>query len=285
VANPLLIVVSEPDPVAPRVAERWGTPPATGEHVDGAALRRLPSGALVLRRPGAHLAEDALETRLPAGLRDQRPTVVFPSVHRSEQQVECLTVHALGNPGARAELGGRPRHWTPTDPARMVAALRALAEGAARCGLRTTYEATHHGPYVELPAFFAEIGFGERAAPPEAAVDLLASVLGALEPESGDRIALAVGGGHYAPHFTDLALRRRWSFGHIVSRHALEELEPDSARAAWTGTPGAEGVVFARAEDAAHPSLAGLGGRLRDRDAPRREPPGTSGGAPPASGT
>ncbi len=281
-----VIVVSEMDPVAPRVAAHWGTPPATGWSVDGAAVRQLRPGVLVLRRAQRHVHDERLDARLPTALREEQVSIVFPSVHRSEQNVPCLTVHPLGNPGTAAEIGGLPGSFVPTHPALMVAALRALAREAPAIGLKATYEATHHGPYLELPSFFAEIGFGDRPDPPAAAVRLLASVLPDLEPTEGDRVALGVGGGHYAPHFTDLALRRRWAFGHMLSRHALLTLTAEAARAAFAATAGAEGVLFARAQDAEDRSVAGLGPRLKDGDSPRREEDGhPSGDARLASGT
>jgi D-aminoacyl-tRNA deacylase len=268
---PLLIVVSEEDPVAARVAERWGTPPATGDHVDGAAVRRLSDGALLVRRPGFHIHDEGLDARLPAPLRARRPTLLFPSIHRSESNVGCLTVHPLGNPGGAAEVGGRPRVLVPADALRMVDALRRLAERREEANLPVSYEATHHGPALDLPAFFVEIGYGTDAAPPEAAVRLLSEVIPEVRPAEGDRVALAVGGGHYAPRFTDLALKRRWAFGHVLSRHALTGLDASTARAALALSVGASGWLPARADDVDHPALRELGVRWRERDAPLRE--------------
>jgi hypothetical protein len=97
---------------------------------------------------------------------------------------------------------------------------------------------------------------------------------------------VGVGGGHYVPHFTDLALRRRWAFGHLLSKHAIATLDAATARDAWTMTPGAEGIVYSRAEDARLPAFEGVGARLREQDAPRRgaEAP-TTGASRSASGT
>lgn len=267
----VLVVVSEDDPVAPRVAELWGTPPSTGDVVDGAPIRRLSDDTWMLRRPGFHIHDERLDLRLPPALRDGRPTLLFPSVHKSEQNVPCLTVHPLGNLGPSAEVGGRPRTVVPSDPRRMASTLRALAEAGAPHGFPATFEATHHGPELGLPTLFVEIGYGALPDPPPEAVRILSRVIRQVALDDGDRIALAVGGGHYAPHFTDLVLRRRWAFGHLVSRHALEELDRPTAAAALAGTPGAEGIVFARAADQEHPALRGLAPRLRDSDAPVRE--------------
>jgi D-aminoacyl-tRNA deacylase len=280
---PYLVVVSELDPVARRVAERWGTPPAAEGHVDGAPVRRLSERALLLKRTVPHISDEHLDQRLPEPLRAAGTTLVFPSIHRSERNVPCLTVHPLGNPGPTAEVGGRPRAFTPANARLMAAALRALAEGSGAVGLPATFEATHHGPELDLPAMFVEIGFGDLEAPPDTAVALLARTLPALEASELDRVALAVGGGHYAPHFSDLTKRRGWAFGHLLSRHALELLDAATALRAYVASPGAEGLLPARVEDLGLPALAGLGPRLRDREAPARTL-----GAPPtpaASGT
>jgi len=277
-SSPYLVVVSEEDPVARAVAQHWGTPPSTGDRIDGAAVRALSPEALLIHRPGLHIFDEHLDERLPSHLLAQRPTLVFPSIHRSERNVPCLTVHPLGNPGDSAEVGGRPRALVPADPLRMASALRALSENAAAIGLTATYEATHHGPELQLPAFFVEIGYGTDPDPPEAAVRVLVEVVPHLEPATEDRIALAIGGGHYAPHFTDLALKRRWAFGHILSRHSLSALTPEVARTALEQSVGAEGWLPARQEDAGHSALQALGRRLRDSDAPSR-------GATSASGT
>jgi D-tyrosyl-tRNA(Tyr) deacylase len=281
----ILVVASAVDPVAVPLLERWGALPATGASVDGAPIREFPSGALLLRRAGPHVVDERLDERLPPELRREGVTLVFPSIHRSEQNIECLAVHPLGNPGPTAEVGGRPRTLAPTDPRRMTAALRAIAEAAEPTGLRATYEATHHGPELGLPAFFVEIGYGAASGPPDAAVRILADVIPEIADSDGDRIAVGVGGGHYVPHFTDLALRRRWAFGHLLSRHALATLDAATARAAWDRTPGAEGLVYARAEDAKLAALAGLGARLREQDAPPRADGPTADASRSASGT
>jgi D-aminoacyl-tRNA deacylase len=190
----------------------------------------------------------------------------------SERNVPCLTVHPLGNPGDSAEVGGRPRVLVPTDPLLMGSALRALAERGAAVGFSATFEATHHGPELSLPSMFVEIGFGSEPTPPPAAVRVLSEVVPHLVRGDGDRTALAVGGGHYAPHFTDLALKRRWAFGHILSRHALATLSADIARVAFDQSGPAEGWLSARAEDAGLAALASLGPRGRDSDAGARTP-------------
>jgi D-aminoacyl-tRNA deacylase len=268
-----LLIVSEGDPVAPRVAECWGTPPSSGDFVDGSAIRVLAPDVLMLRRPGLHIHDEYLDEKLPTSLRQPGLSLIFPSVHRSESGTACFTVHPLGNPGPSAEVGGEAGRLVPSAPRHMAAALRALSEVGRPIGLEATYEATHHGPALRTPAFFAEIGFGDASTPPTDAVRALAGVLPHLVPEATDRVAVGAGGGHYVPHFTDLALRRRWAFGHLLARHVLEQATVRLMRDALENTEGAEGVLFARAADAADPRWAEAVSRLRDAEAPRRERP------------
>jgi D-tyrosyl-tRNA(Tyr) deacylase len=286
--RPRLVVLSEPDPVAHALAARWGTAPPTGLHVDGVPIRELERGLLTVRRPGLHLQDDDLELRLPLELRERSPTVIFPSIHRSESGIRCFTVHPLGNPGSRADFGGKPGTLVPADPRLMTAVLRALAGDAGRVGLPATFEATHHGPALALPSLFAEVAVPAGAVPLPTEVEVLEHALREATPESADRVALAVGGGHYAPRFTDLARGRRWAFGHILSRHALRELTAEGARAAWQATPAAEGILCSNVQEREHRSLVGLGPMFRETDAPPREgggPPRASGPSLPSSGT
>ncbi len=262
-----ILIVSDPDPVATAVAQRWGTPAATEWHVEGSPIRAVGSGVYLLRRPGWHIHDEHLDRLLPAELAARRPVLVFPSIHRSERGVAALTVHPLGNPGISHDVGGEPHRLNPTAPRLMTGALRSLAEGAKSLGVPATFEATHHGPSLDLPAFFAEIGFPEHEEPPADAVRILARALSDLTATVGDRVAVGVGGGHYAPHFTDLAVKRRWAFGHILSRHALAVADREIAESAYALTPGAEGILFARAEDAESSVCAGVARRLKDSEA------------------
>jgi D-tyrosyl-tRNA(Tyr) deacylase len=250
VVRPLeyIVVLSDQDPVAQGVGARLGVGESLGTFVDGTPLRALGPTAASLRRPRFHIEDDDLDQQLPTELR-QGSTLIFPSIHKSAAGQRGLTVHPLGNPTGVAEVGGRPRRLVPTSPGLMAAELRRLAEGGDRIGWKANYEATHHGPHLSMPAFFAEIGFGDEPAAPPETIELLAATLTGLTPEPGDRIVLGVGGGHYAPHFTELTLERRVAFGHILARHVLDDLDDTTMEAARGTTPGAEGIVYARTAD------------------------------------
>lgn len=267
------MVASQADRVARAVVPLWGTPPSTGLHVDGAAIRQLGPAVGLLRREPLHIHDERVDERLPPSIAAAGPTLLFPSIHRSERGDRCFTVHPLGNLGDATEVGGAARTVVPADARRMTDGLRRLAESAPAAGLTATFEATHHGPALAAPAFFLEIGFGDDPTPPPEAVKVIARVIPSIVPSEGDRLAIGVGGGHYAPHFTDLAVKRRWAFGHLVSRHALAAIDVPMATALRAATPGAEGAIFARASDAATAVGAAFGARLSEGSAERRAPP------------
>jgi D-tyrosyl-tRNA(Tyr) deacylase len=254
--------------MATLVAEAWGTPASTGEFVAGSALRQLAPAVELLRRPGLHIFDTQLGQALPARLRSV--PIVFPSRHRSESGIACLTVHPLGNLGPDATVGGEPGRLVPSAARLMADALRQLEEPAQSVGVPATYEATHHGPLLHQPAFFAEIADVLPETDRRKLAGPVANALLDLTEDSSDRVAIGVGGGHYAPHFTELALTRRWAFAHIVPRHALELLTPDLQQQLHEGAPPPEGAIFQRSTDADRPEWIQWGPRLRDADAPPR---------------
>jgi D-aminoacyl-tRNA deacylase len=233
----------------------------------------LGEDVATLRRPGWHIHDEHVDRKLPLEYQRAKVPIVFPSIHRSEAGRPALTVHPLGNPGSEAEVGGEPGRLNPTAPRLMADAFRKLAEAARPLGLEATFEATHHGPSLEVPSMFVEIGSGTEPDPPEAAVKALAAVVSHLTPDPGDRVAVAVGGGHYAPHFGELVLERRWAIGHILARHALDTMGAGIPSEAFRLSDDAEGWLMARAGDWGD-RFASIAPRLREQEAPRR-------GAPP----
>jgi D-aminoacyl-tRNA deacylase len=141
--------------------------------------------------------------------------LVFLSRHSSVNPVPVLTVHVTGNYGA-AELGGTPRTLAPAAPAMMQATLRALARHCPE-GYRISYEVTHHGPTaLTIPSFFVEIGSTEKEwGDPVAGRAAAEAVLSAVPTNTIPLIG--IGGTHYAPRETEIALTTRGAFGHIAS--------------------------------------------------------------------
>ena len=170
--------------------------------------------------PEHHLYRDHFDRDLEDAFGQSVELVVYLSKHVSESRRPSLAVHPIGNPRG-AEFGGQPETLVPSAPRWMTAALRGLRREARGLSYDVTFEATHHGPFLTAPTFYIEQGSTETEWTDLAASRAIARVLLALEPVDAP-IAIGLGGGHYVPRQTDLALVRRIAFGHLLAAYALE---------------------------------------------------------------
>ncbi|CAB1117388.1 unnamed protein product [Ectocarpus sp. CCAP 1310/34] len=203
--------------------------------------------------------------------------VVFLSKHVAKSGVPALCVHPIGvpNPSSSKEAGGKPGRCPPPSP-RLAGCLRELCRAAREAGLDssfdTTLEVTHHGPWLETPAMFVEIGSSEehwgRADAAEVWASVLTRMLGLDGSPAGDinwrdldpaaraeRSAfVCIGGGHYAPKPGDLARRSGSYVGHMLASYALDfgrgggegtwrEAVTEAVRSTRAAFPGAGGGV------------------------------------------
>jgi D-aminoacyl-tRNA deacylase len=192
---------------------------------------------ILLTIPEVHLYRDHLDRDLESSFSERANLVVYLSKHRSESGRPSLTVHPIGNPGA-AEFGGQPETLVPSAPQWMTAALRGLRRAGQGLPYEVTFEATHHGPYLTSPTFFIEQGSTEPEWEDRGASRAIARVLLDLRPLDAP-IAIGLGGGHYVPRHTDLALRKRIAFGQLIATHALETASADLLERAVERTEGA----------------------------------------------
>jgi D-aminoacyl-tRNA deacylase len=184
-----------------------------------------------------HLRRDHLDRDLEIAFNGPIDLVVYLSKHRSESGRPSLTVHPIGNPGP-AEFGGQPGTLVPSAPGWMTAALRGLHREARGQGYEVTFEATHHGPYLTAPTFYIEQGSTEREWADPMAARTIGRVLLDLVPLEAP-VAIGLGGGHYMPRHTDLAMKKQIAFGHLLPTHALEMSSLNRIDQAAERTPGA----------------------------------------------
>jgi len=259
----LLVVASSADEASVNIRDRllevggWTEAGA----FDGSPVWRREDRVLVTLREH-HLFVDDIDRKVRDALAVTPDAVAYVSMHRAASGQDSLTVHPIGNWGA-AEFGGRSGDVVPSAPGLMTDALRRVAVGARGGAYPVTFEATHHGPYLETPTFYIEVGTSAEAyADARAARILAAAVLAASDP--GDPVALGVGGGHYVPRITDVALARRVSFGHLMPSYALEPANYAAIERAIDRTPDAKFVYFHR-KAIRKPTLRELESFFRDR--------------------
>lgn len=205
------------------------------------------SEALLVEVEGPTITDERLGADLRAmnlPLRD----VWFLSRHAAASGQPSLTAHPIGNPGP-AKFGGQPETFSPAAARDMGALLRRMKHHATAAGLphQVTYEGTHHGPLMTLPSLFVEIGSDEKWYGDLASARVVAQAIQDVlrgEGRSSGPVLLGVGGGHYHPRHTDLALAGEADFGHLLPSHSLHGAE--TLRRAWAATPGAQGVYLHR---------------------------------------
>jgi D-aminoacyl-tRNA deacylase len=129
-------------------------------------------------------------------------------------------VHPIGNYG-NAEFGGKKGTLVRSSPHLMTSLLRGIKANAGELPFQVSFETTHHGPTLKKPTLFIEIGSDKTNWENQRAAQVLAKTL--LEVDVHEYpIAIGIGGGHYAPRFTEIALSKKISFGHLFPNYAME---------------------------------------------------------------
>ncbi|MFO8051946.1 MAG: D-aminoacyl-tRNA deacylase [Thermoplasmatota archaeon] len=225
---------------------------------------RMSGDLLLYEKPGLHLYFEDVDREISDHISSElgmdpssdpkRPLdlLIFLSKHRSKKDIRSLTVHPPGN-YLSADYGGEPGHLPPSAPREMTSALRSLYRSKKELDLkdRTTFEVTHHGPRISSPSFFIEIGSSEeRWHLPELGKAIAISLLTRDEVSEPLPVSIGVGGGHYAPRFTDRAMRQKFDFGHMVPDYILSSAEniPECIRMAKDSTPGSEYIFLHRSK-------------------------------------
>tara|TARA_Y100000034_G_scaffold44576_2_gene54771 strand:- start:11668 stop:12441 length:774 start_codon:yes stop_codon:yes gene_type:complete len=160
---------------------------------------------------------------------------IFATKHQGRTGVKTLSCHTPGN-WSVAEYGG-------SDKKLCVAPVNFLREAFVKLeeinnsdefkalGYDVVTECTHHGPYLEKPIIYIEIGATEEEWRDEKARQIIASVVEHLV-NNADEInsrqcvsAIAIGGLHTMPNFKKVILGSGVSIGHCCPKYMLEHLD------------------------------------------------------------
>lgn len=161
--------------------------------------------------------------------------IIFVSRHSSESGIPTLSVHTPGNLG-KADFGGIPRKVSVSPASAMKDCLAEMMRLRDDMGLeyQVSYECTHHGPSLDVPAMFAELGSSPsqwkdlKAA--EAVAHAVIHAISKQSKQSEHKVALGIGGPHYNEKFTKLALNTEYAFGHIIPKYAVSQVNVSIVR-------------------------------------------------------
>ena len=153
--------------------------------------------------------------------------LIFLSRHSSASGIPTLSVHTPGNLG-EARFGGIPRRVSVSPASAMKMALREMAGMRAKMELnyKVSYEATHHGPSLDVPSMFVEVGSSPEQWRDERAAEAVAhAAIAAASKQSRYPAALGIGGPHYNAKFTRIALSKETAFGHMIPKYATSGVD------------------------------------------------------------
>jgi len=160
--------------------------------------------------------------------------VVFLSRHSSQSGTPTLSVHTPGNFG-NAELGGLPQTLSVSPATAMHNALKALIRLKTEMHLdyEVSYECTHHGPSLNVPTMFVELGSSPAQWSDMKAAEAVAhAAIEAISKfsNSGGNAVLGIGGLHYNRRFTQMALEDKAVFGHMIPKYAVHLVSAEILR-------------------------------------------------------
>ncbi len=205
--------------------------------------------------PDKKIRHENIDIEVQEQLQIDPKLAIFLSRHRSKMEQPTLTVHPIGNYG-KAEFGGQPKTLVPAAPRTMTYLLRLMKKNLNKTDLeyQVCYEVTHHGPFLKVPTLFIEVGSTEVQWQKKEPAAIIASSLLELftqyhyeEQHPTDiPVLIGIGGGHYAPRFTDVVFQKNVAFGHMIPSYHI-----DSGGIDWTliekaiqATPNMTGVYI-----------------------------------------
>lgn len=151
--------------------------------------------------------------------------VIFASKHKSEKKEKTLSVHAPGN-FREVWGGGIKGRLNPASALFQKHLFEILNKHATESQLtryNVTLECTHHGPLIDKPSVFIEIGGGEEEWKDKRASFCVAKAIReAIEtykPNKYHEVGIGIGGPHYCPAFNKLQLNSNVAFAHIIPKY------------------------------------------------------------------
>jgi D-aminoacyl-tRNA deacylase len=160
--------------------------------------------------------------------------MIFVSRHSSIKGTPTLSVHTPGNLG-EAELGGIAKRvsFAPANAMRNALIVMQQFRNEMKLAYEVSYECTHHGPSLNVPAMFAELGSSIEQWKDQKGAEVVAHAamrsISTFNPSAAPAV-LGIGGPHYNAKFTRLALESNLAFGHIIPKYALGSIDVETIR-------------------------------------------------------
>ncbi len=154
--------------------------------------------------------------------------LVFATKHKSKAGKHSLSVHVPGNWG-KAELGGKDRTLCMAPASLVKEMFLELNVQAKHTNYEITLETVHHGPYVEKPVLFIEIGSNEEHWNDRESGEIIArTIMSVLGKElKSYKTVIGLGASHYPRPFNKLLLRTEYAIGQICPKYMIDKLDKE----------------------------------------------------------
>ena len=90
---------------------------------------------------------------------------------------------------------------------------------------KISMEATHHGPLIDKPCLFVEIGSTENEWRDSKAGFIIAKAISEtieeFKPNPYNEVAIAIGGPHYCPNFNKIQASSNVAISHVISQYVF----------------------------------------------------------------
>ncbi len=151
--------------------------------------------------------------------------IIFVSKHKSEKHEKTLSIHAPGN-FKEVWGGGKEKMLGPASALfekHLFEMLVKEKENSDLSRYSVTMEATHHGPLIERPSVFIEVGGTEEEWKDKGASFVVAkairNALNTWKENPYREIAVGIGGPHYCPGFNKIQLTSNIALSHIIPKY------------------------------------------------------------------
>jgi D-aminoacyl-tRNA deacylase len=152
--------------------------------------------------------------------------IIFATKHQSKAGEKSLSLHAPGN-WRNADFGGKPGKICKTSALALKYLFKKLEENAklAEYKHNITLECTHHGPLIEKPCCFIELGSSEEGWKDKDGARIVAKTIADFQNFKEDnkiKSVIGIGGPHYCPNFNKVQLNsNEYAISHIIPEYAL----------------------------------------------------------------
>lgn len=206
----------------------------------GRVVKHLICDVHILSIKKIHVQADSIDMIHENEVSCEVNEVLVLSRHVSSTETPAITLHAIGlpgiyPPGMPGKSGGINGQLVPPSP-RFASLYREMLKDAREKKLDEyfdlTLEATHHGPVLNSPTLYIEIGSTYSDWSREDALNLWARVLCKVLGLNGSiplgnwrgegDVMIGLGGGHYAPRHKAVVEKGNIWLGHILAGYSLD---------------------------------------------------------------